>query len=151
MSVFFTDRDLGKQFPQILRDGGLTVERHIDHFADTTPDEDWLEEVGRRDWIALTHNRRIRYQPNELNAVMRHGVALLVIVGHAPYADLARSFVNTLPRIEEFLNGHTPPFIAKVYRPMPAELALNADALGRVELWHPVRVNSPSPPSERNR
>lgn len=30
--VFFTDRDLGKKFPTILREGGLTVERHADHF-----------------------------------------------------------------------------------------------------------------------
>jgi hypothetical protein len=29
--VFFTDRDLGKRFPEILSDAGLTVERHADH------------------------------------------------------------------------------------------------------------------------
>ena len=37
--VFFTDRDLGKRFPAILRDAGLTVERHADHFAHDCPDE----------------------------------------------------------------------------------------------------------------
>jgi len=136
-SVFFTDRDLGKQFPQILQQGGLTVERHSDHFADNTPDEDWLEEVGRRGWIALTHNLRIRYQPNERDAVIRHGVALLVMVGNAPYPALARSFVNSLPHIEDFLGRHRPPFIAKVYRPTPTELARSVTAIGRVELWHP--------------
>jgi uncharacterized protein (DUF433 family) len=31
--VYFTDRDLGKRFPEILRSSGLTVERHADHFA----------------------------------------------------------------------------------------------------------------------
>lgn len=30
--VFFTDRDLGKRFPDILREAGLTVQRHVDHF-----------------------------------------------------------------------------------------------------------------------
>src|SRR4051794_38090854 len=37
--VYFTDRDLGKQFGAILRSGGLHVERHADHFAHDTADE----------------------------------------------------------------------------------------------------------------
>jgi hypothetical protein len=135
--VYFTDRDLGKHFPAILRSDGLTVERHADHFASDTADEVWLAEVGKRGWIALTHDRRIRYKPNERDAVMRHGVSLLVIVGAAPYSDLARAFVATLPRIEYFLGHHTPPFIAKVYRPPPVEPARYSTAPGRVELWYP--------------
>ena len=59
--VFFTDRDLGKDFPRILREADLTVERHDDHFRSDTPDEEWLTEVGRRGWIAITHDKRIRY------------------------------------------------------------------------------------------
>jgi hypothetical protein len=136
--VYFTDRDLGKRFPEILKSGGLTIERHADHFAHDTADEVWLEEVGKHGWIALSHDRRIRYKPNELNAVMRHNVALLVIVGKARFPDLARAFVNTLPIIENFLHGHKPPFIAKVYRPSPAETARRSTAPGRVELWFPT-------------
>ena len=135
--VYFTDRDLGKRFPDILTSSGLTVERHADHFAPDTADEVWLEEVGKRGWIALSHDRRIRYKPNERDAVMRHGVALLVIVGAAPFADLARAFVATLPRIEHFLARHKPPFIAKIYRPSPAETARRSTSPGRVELWYP--------------
>jgi hypothetical protein len=67
---------------------------------------------------------------------MRHGVALLVIVGAVPFVDLARAFVATLPRIEHFLVQHKPPFIAKVYRPSPAETARRRAAAGRVELWY---------------
>jgi hypothetical protein len=44
--VFFTDRDLGLQFPAVLRDAGLSVERHVDHFPPDCPDETWLREVG---------------------------------------------------------------------------------------------------------
>jgi hypothetical protein len=133
--VYFTDRDLGKRFGEILKDGGLMVERHADHFAPDTPDEVWLAEVGGRGWIALTHDSRIRYKPNERDAVIRHGVSLLVIVGKAPFPELARSFVATLPSVEHFLAGHNPPFIAKVYRPSPADLRQGSTA-GRVELWY---------------
>ena len=135
--VYFTDRDLGKRFPEILRAGGLTVERHDDHFAPETGDEVWLESVGRRGWIALTHDRRIRYKPNERDAVMRHGVALLVIVGAAPFPELARAFVATGPAIERFLSRHTPPFIAKIHRPPPGERPRRGAASGRIELWYP--------------
>ena len=135
--IYFTDRDLGKRFPETLAAAGLVVERHHDHFAPDCPDPEWLEAVGRRGWVAITHDRRIRYKPNELAAVMRHGVGLLVVVGDAPYPILAKHFVATAPKIAAFLAGHKPPFIAKVYRPAPAEIAVNADAPGSVVLWYP--------------
>lgn len=136
--VYFTDRDLGKQFGSILTSGGLAVERHADHFAHDTPDEVWLAEIGRRGWIALTHDGRIRYKPTERDAVMRHGVALLVIVGKAPFPELAKAFVTTLPRIERFLVRHDPPFIAKVYRASPGDAARHNNSPGRIELWYPL-------------
>lgn len=139
--VFFTDRDLGKKFPEILSGAGLKVERHADHFRHDAPDAEWLQEIGKRQWIAITHDSRIRYKPNELQTVMQHGVALLVVIGHAPFAELAQAFVATTPRILSFLTRHEPPYIAKVYRPSPADLANDPAALGRVELWHPINRN----------
>lgn len=135
--VFFTDRDLGLQFPVILRNAGLSVERHSDHFAQDCEDDEWLREVAARGWVALTHDARIRYKPNELAAIVQHKATLLVIVGQAPYSELARNFINTLPRVLAFLAAHDPPVIGKVYRPAPAELKRNTNAAGRVELWYP--------------
>ena len=136
--VFFTDRDLGLAFPQILKAAGFVVQRHQDNFRPGCPDEEWLAEIGRRDWIAVTHDGRIRYKPNELAAVIRHRVRLLVIVGKASYPDLAASFVATRTRIEAFLERVPPPVIAKVYRPTPAQLAMDPAAAGRIERWYPT-------------
>jgi hypothetical protein len=88
--TFFTDRDLGTQFPGILRSAGLTVERHSDHFPPNASDEAWLAKVGAERWTAVTHDGRIRYKPNELAAVVRHKVGLLVVVG-APGDSLTSS------------------------------------------------------------
>jgi hypothetical protein len=53
--VFFTDRDLGKKFPEILRAAGPKVERHADHFRQDTLDvavryrpagATWLRQLG---------------------------------------------------------------------------------------------------------
>ena len=136
--VFFTDRDLGHQFPAILRGANLRVERHSDHFAPDCEDTLWLSEVAARGWISLTHDGRIRYKPNELAAIIRSRATVLVVVGKARYADLAQNFVMTMPRVQSFLHAHrTPPVIGKVYQPLPAERARDAQAPGRVELWYP--------------
>jgi len=94
--VFFTDRDLGKQFPDILAAAGLKVERHSDHFKPACPDDEWLEAVGKKGWVAISHDRRIRYKPNELQAVVRHRVASLVVIGKTPLPALAHNFVATV-------------------------------------------------------
>lgn len=135
--VYFTDRDLGKQFPAILAAAGLAVERHHDMFPPDGSDEQWLEYCGSRARIAITHDQRIRHKINERNAVMRHRVALIVVVGKAPFPELAKHFVATMPRIAAFLDRHARPFIAKVYRPSPAELYRNPAAQGEVTLWYP--------------
>jgi hypothetical protein len=93
--------------------------------------------VASHGWVAVTHDARIRYKPNELAAVQAHNVALLVVIGHAPNADLARSFIASVDRIARFVTTHEPPFIAKVYRPSKGDIEKTPDAPGRVELWYP--------------
>lgn len=137
MPVFFTDRDLGKQFPAILREAGLDVEIHADHFSPSTPDDEWLPAAAERGWLGITHDGRIRYKPNELAAVRRHRVALFVVVGHVPHAELARNFVRTAGRIAAFAERHEPPYIAKVHRPSPSDVARNPNVPGTVTLWFP--------------
>jgi hypothetical protein len=79
--VWFTDRDLAKQFPRILAEAGLPGERHGDPFQPETSDEQWLEYCGKNGCVAITHNSRICYVPNELAAVIRFKVRLVVVVG----------------------------------------------------------------------
>ena len=136
--TYFTDRDLGRRFPAILAAAGLTIERHEQLFPPDGSDEQWLAYCGSNDRIAITHNLRIRYTPNELAAVIRHGVALLVVIRHGPIAGLATNFVNTITRIEAFVKAHQPPYIAKVYRAAPVDAARNATATGSVSLWYPT-------------
>ncbi|MCH7859805.1 MAG: hypothetical protein IID14_08915 [Candidatus Marinimicrobia bacterium] len=92
--VFFTDRDLGNSFPQILRNAGINVEQHGDHFADDAKDEEWLMEIGRRGWLVITHDKRIRYRTNQRDAVMRAGVGLWILTGHTATHELATNFIQ---------------------------------------------------------
>jgi hypothetical protein len=137
--VFFTDRDLGTRFPDILSSAGLIVQRHQDHFPRDCPDEVWLEAVGRQGWVAITHDGRIRYKPNELAAVIHHKVMLLVVIGKVPFPVLANNFISTAPKIIQFIEKHRSPWIAKVHRPSTKELAKRKDAPGSVSLWYPAK------------
>ncbi len=133
--VFFTDRDLGKQFPNILIRAGLSVEKHTDHFQDDAKDEEWLAEIGRRGWYAITHDQRIRYKPNEKAAVFHADVGLFIVIGKAPFPQLAENFIATLPKVKRFIDQHPCPFIAKIYRPDKKTKALQLNQPGRVEMW----------------
>ena len=135
--IYFTDRNLGKQFPAILAAAGLKVERHHDLFPPDGSDEQWLAYCGTHGRIAITHDRRIRHKVNERDAVMQHGVALLIVIGKAPYPELARSFAASLAKVEAFLEREKPPFIAKVYRPALIEMSMNPAAPGSIMRWFP--------------
>jgi PIN like domain len=135
--LFFTDRDLGKRFPEILTSAGLIVESHHDLFLPDGTDEQWLEYCGENGLIAVTHDHNIRYRPNELEAVKRHSVSLLIVIGKASFPKLADNFVASISKIERFLDTHEPPFIAKIYRPSPSDLARKADSAGTIVLWYP--------------
>jgi hypothetical protein len=107
---------------------------HDDHFPANTPDEEWIRSVAARGWIAVSHDKRISRRPNERAEVFRAGLGLLVLVGGAPHPELADNFVKTLPAIRRFLARHAPPFVARVYRPTPADMR-KRHPTGRVELW----------------
>ena len=115
----------------------MIVERHFDLFEHNGSDEQWLQHVGEKGRVAITHDQRIRYKPNELAAVERHRVALLVVIGKAPLPLLARNFVATMPRISAFLEEHEAPFIAKVHQASVSEVAKDPSASGSVSLWYP--------------
>ena len=136
--TFFTDRNLGKAFPAALRAAGILVELHDDHFRQDTQDEVWLKKVSGRRWVVITRDRRIRYQPNELAAVVASKARMLVLVGSAPLLDHAANFTRTLPRIEAFFQSRPGPMIAKLYRPGATDLLAKPGQAGRVELWFPV-------------
>lgn len=135
--IYFVDRNLGKLFPKILTEGGLHVERHHDLFPQDGPDEQWIEYCGCNSRVGITRDRRIRYAPSEFEAIKCYNTIVLVVVGKFPYADLARNFVSTLPKIEAMLKNNNPPLIAKVYYPTQKERELNPLAVGSVKLWWP--------------
>src|SRR4051812_30434760 len=77
--TFFLDRNLGKKaVADALRQADVEVHVHDDHFPPDTRDEEWLAEVGKRGWIVLTKDTRIRYRSSELTALVKANVSAFV-------------------------------------------------------------------------
>jgi hypothetical protein len=90
--IFFADRDLGRQFPDKLR------------------------EVSQRRWVAVTRDARIRYSPLALSVLMESGERLFVIVGKLTTLEAADVFLKWRGRIESIALEEDGAFIAKIRR-----------------------------------
>jgi len=71
--------------------------------------------VGERNWIAVTHDRNIRYKSVEVDTLMAAGVKAFVIIGAVPHLELAKGFVKATSSLRDFVHSNVGPFIAKVY------------------------------------
>jgi PIN like domain len=114
--VFFADRDLGRQFPALLCAAGVRTERHDDHFRPDTPDDEWIGEIGRRGWVAVTRDARIRYSPLALNVLMQSKTRLFVLVGKLTTRQAADLFLAWRETIVETALQESGAFIAKIRR-----------------------------------
>lgn len=116
--TFFIDRSLGRKLvADALRSAGASVEVHDDHFAQNVDDPEWLAEVGKRAWIVLTKDEKIRSRKNELLAVKNNAVGMFVLTaGNITGQAMAAVFVSALRRMTRVIKGNTKPFIATVTR-----------------------------------
>jgi hypothetical protein len=116
--TFFTDRCLGTgDVCEVLRSAGVTVVAHDEVFGQSTEDVDWLPQVGRRQWVLLTKDKRIRRNQAELTALMNAGVAAFVLIsGNLTGKQQGEAFAKASRRMHGMLRAHRAPFVATVTR-----------------------------------
>lgn len=78
---FFFDNNLSPKLPYILRILRVDAVHLRSHFKKDTPDADWLPEVGRRGWVVVTRDARIRRQPAERTLLSRHRITCVFLRG----------------------------------------------------------------------
>jgi len=116
--VFFVDRSLGrKHVAQALREAGATVEVHDDHFPQDTPDVDWLLEVGRRGWVVLSKDERIRRNSIERSALETAQVrAFFLTQQDITGVEMADLFKRALSGMIKRTISEPAPFICTISR-----------------------------------
>ncbi|WP_437572786.1 hypothetical protein [Sorangium sp. So ce542] len=87
--------------------------RTDDHFAQNTPDTEWLVEVGRRRWVVLTKDKNIRSNQLELRALLEAKVACVMLGrGNLTAEAMGNLFSGNLRRIERALRRFQVPLVA---------------------------------------
>jgi hypothetical protein len=126
--TFFVDRNLvARSFVQILKNADVVIELHEDHFRHNTPDNVWIPQVAAQGWIIVTGDRRIASNPDERQAVIdSNGRSIHLVMGrNGNHKIVATNFVNSIAKIEKFVNQNQPPFLAVLRRPNDKEFAIN--------------------------
>ncbi len=102
--------------PGRLREAGWLVERHDDHFAADTPDPEWITGAGKRRWIILTADERIRYNPLEKAAFLASGTLIFLLANRKSMtgAEMADAFIAAQISIVNAIARQEPPAIFKV-------------------------------------
>lgn len=123
--VIFLDRNLGRTVvAECLRQAGVRVEIHDDHFPDQrTPDETWLRFAGERGWVVITPDARIRYRENEKAAVESASVRQFVLTargltGH----EIGDLLSKAVPKIYRLTQEFEPPFIGRITKGLKVSL-----------------------------
>ena len=100
-----------------LVDVGASVKLIREEFGEGAPDLDWLPEVGRRGWIVLTKDVRIRRNPAEKQAFVAARVrAFFVTARGLTGPERADLLVRFLPRLQRLAGQYLAPFIGIVRR-----------------------------------
>ena len=114
--VFFLDSCLGRHVvAEALRTAGAEVKVHADYFREDALDDEWLDQVGKRGWLVLTKDKRIRYRRAEFAAVVQANVRLFVLTaGNVTAMEMGEIFVKALRRMIRLAGNHDAPFVARV-------------------------------------
>jgi hypothetical protein len=98
----FLDRSLGRrQVPALLRASGLRLITLSEYYGipadEGVADVEWLELAGRRQWLVLFKDERIRYRPTEREALVTHRVrAFCLMSGNLRAHQMADLFLASL-------------------------------------------------------
>ena len=100
---------------EALRTKGESVEVHDAHFPKDAPDVAWLCAVGRKGWVVLSKDDRIRLNEVERNALTEAGVAAFLL-GRCDLTgpQMASAIIAALPTMKRALRRFPVPFIARI-------------------------------------
>lgn len=98
-----------------LRQAGVDVRIHDDHFAEDARDDEWLPFAGQHGWLVVTKDKRIRQRETERKALLDGGVGAFVITkGDMTGPEMGEALVKALPSMERLFGRQARPFIATV-------------------------------------
>jgi PIN like domain len=120
------DRSSGKQLAEGVKEIGLNVEKHDDHFEQNTLDIIWLEECGNRNWVVISSDKAIKKNVLEKQALMKSNLASFFFTS-ADITTIKQIEIveKGLKRIANVIFSERKPFIARLDREGGVEIWIN--------------------------
>jgi predicted nuclease of predicted toxin-antitoxin system len=99
---FFVDANLGQNLVIGLQALGYTNIEHIhDTFQEGVIDEEWLEYVGKNGYILITKDKRIRKNPKEKAALLKHKIVAFYLGGsQMGIKETSKQLINAWEKME---------------------------------------------------
>jgi hypothetical protein len=95
-----------------MRAAGATVRHAGDAFPFGSPDAVWLSGAGKRGWIVLSRDQKVRYRLLERMALEEAGVAAFVFTGgEATGAETAATICKLLRKMTNMAVSERKPFM----------------------------------------
>jgi hypothetical protein len=86
-----------------------------DHFDCEVDDTVWVPDVGKRGWVILSKDSRLRSNPLEQIALLKSGThSFLLTAANLSGPQMATAFITAMPDILGMINKFKPPFVATV-------------------------------------
>ncbi len=116
--MIFIDRSIPKSIAEALKRVREDVRWLGDEFAHDTPETAWLPIVGRRGWLTIVRDKKIRTRPAERQALEDHGVGCFMLTQKQPLTrwDYLKLIVGTLDEMERRFSATPRPFIFGIGR-----------------------------------
>jgi len=101
----------------MLTNAGFKVEKAADHFPKGTLDEEWLFVVGKKGWVVLSKDNRLRTNRLALNAIQKAKVAAFILTSCNTTGQInGQAFIKAHKRMINVLKSNPRPFIFTVTR-----------------------------------
>jgi hypothetical protein len=116
--MIFIDRSIPRSVAEALKLVRADVRWLEDEFPHDVKDADWLREAGRREWLVIGRDRRIRHRTAEKRAILDYRVGYFCIAQDANPTrwEYLRLIVGTLDQMEHLFATVERPFIYGIYR-----------------------------------
>lgn len=113
---------------------GFLVEAHDDHFAQNTPDTEWIPIVANKRWIVITNDKNIARNSLEIDAHMTACGRAIMPHGRMGPSELGELLGRTREKLLSFLNraekSGKKSFMAKIRSDMK-----RPDGSGCIDIW----------------
>lgn len=111
--MIFIDRSVPRGVAdavKMMREDVLWLE---DEFPHDVPDQEWLAVAGEREWLVITHDKKIRTRPGERRAIMDHGVGCFILTYRQDLkkAEIVALISENLAEMERRFEETQRPFI----------------------------------------